>query len=274
MLRAFLTAAGAAVMLLLGAVPGHAQLRPLDPFAWESLDVPGAEAWLGGAWLHGQRASLAGTEGRLLELGDLGVRWNLGRAAVEVSGTALWLYRDQDVFAPPAGGARPPDGRRRIDTGMYLVGTAVRLAGAPDGGSLALRFGTRLPTTSNEVGLGRDATDFYSTLAGRTVSGPWHLSAEVGLGVVGTRDPANEQVDPVLFGGGARYDAGSLALLLEFTGQHDTRAGREPRGTENLGEVRLGVRAGKRRWLRLEAMRGWTRMGPEFGVRFRLGQRF
>lgn len=265
----------AALRLVAGPAAAEAQLRPLEPLDWTALGRPGASLSVGVSYLHGQRASLAGTEGTLWELGDAALYWNVGRAVLLVSGTSLWVYEDQDRFAPPVGGARPPDGTRRVDIGAFLVETVLFLTPSEAERALALRFGTRLPTTDNAVGLGRDVTDFVSTLAGRLDHGRWRFSAEAGLAVVGTRDPENEQVDPLLFAGGVRYrTGGSVVPFLDFAGQHDTRAGREPRGNENLGEARAGVRVGGARWFQAEVVRGWTRTGPEVGVRLRVGTRF
>ncbi len=251
-----------------------AQLRPLDPFDWTSMEVEGASLVVGGSFLHGQRASVAGTEGRLMELGRFVGTWSFGRVAVTLGGVALWVYRDQSVFAPPVQGARDPDGHNRVDTGEYRVSTHVLLTPPGRQEALALRFGTRLPTTDNHVGLGRDATDFFTTVAGRLDRGVWRASAEVGLGIITTRDPNHEQVDPVLFAGSFTYGTGSVRPFVELTGQHDTRSGREPRGTENLGEGRVGLQVGQAPWIRGYLIRGWTRMGPELGMTVEAGFRF
>lgn len=264
----------AGTVLATAPASAAAQLRPQEPLDWHALDTPGVSGAVGVAYLHGQRASLAGSEGGLWELVDVAVSWTLERVMLTVSGTALQVYDDDHVFAPPVAGTRAPDGRRRVDTGAYLVETVVLLTPGSRDAAVALRLGTRLPTTDNRVGLGRDQTDFFSMMAGRLRRDRWLLSAEAGLSITATRDPDNEQVDPVLFAGQARYEGGAVWPYLAFTGQHDTRAGREPRGTENLGEVRLGIRTGGARWIRFEAIRGWTRMGPELGARATVGMRF
>ena len=171
-------------------------------------------------------------------------------------------------------GVRPSDGRRRIDTGDYRVSTVVQLTRPGSKVAAALRFGVRLPTTDDAVGLGRDQTDFFSLLVGRVRRDRWQLSGELGIGVIGTRDPVNEQVDPVIFGLSSTYDLGSVEALLELTGHHDPRSGPEWRGIEDLGEARLGIRAGKQSWISVAVVRGWTIVSPDLGVMVQVGKRF
>lgn len=258
----------------LTTAPAAAQLRPLDPLDWADLERSGRTLEMGGGIMSGQRASLAGTEGRLLELGAFRAVWRIDRVALELSGTAFRIFDDRVVFADPVGGTARADGTSRTDVGDYRVATTVRLSGADARVGAALRFGVRLPTTDNAKGLGRDQTDFFSTLATRVRAGAWDVRAEAGLSVNGTRDPENEQIDPFLFALSAVADLGRVDPVVELVGQHDPRAAPEPRGTENLGEARLGIRVGEAHWIRVMLIRGWTRMGPEAGLSVRLGTRF
>lgn len=256
------------------AAPAAGQFRPLEPLDWRALSSP-YTAELGGGFYTGQRASLAGTTGRLLELGTFRASWNLNRVTLEVGGTALWVFHEQSVFADPFGEVRPARDGRRVDTGDYRVSTVVQLTHPGSPAAVALRFGIRLPTTDNLQGLGRDATDFFSTVAGRWADDVLDLSGELGLGINGTRYSHNEQVDVLLFGLTARYAvAPHLALQLQGMGQHDTRPNPEWRGNEDLGEARAGVVVGRKRWISVSAVRGWTPASPDFGVAVQLGTRF
>lgn len=263
-------------LVLLGSpAAARGQIRPLDPVDWGVMDRAGWTLEMGGGLYTGQRASLAGAEGRLLDLGSFAASWSLGRVALRLAGTAVRVFDDHRSFAGPIGGALPFErGRRRVDAGDYRVSTMVELTAPGSDVAALLRFGVRLPTTDNVKGLDRDRTDFFSSLAGRVVHHRWSLRAEAGLGVNGTRDPDNEQVDPFLFFLGGRWHGDRVQPFLELLGQHDTRPGPDQRGAENLGEARLGVRLGGDRWVRLAAIRGWTRMGPELGLEVRLGAAF
>jgi hypothetical protein len=256
------------------SAPADAQLRPLEPLDWSTLGVEGQSVVVGGGAYSGQRASLAGTEGRLLELGAFRATWSLGRVALEFAGTALWLFDERSTYAPAVPLVLPADGSRRTDNGDYHVSTVVRLVEPWPGSALALRFGVRLPTTDNLKGLDRDQTDFYSLLALRVARGPVSVAGEVGVGIYGTRDARYEQVDPLLFALTAGYGRGRVRPFLELAGHHDTRAGREHRGTEDLGEGRVGVRVGGTRWVSVSAVRGWTPSSPDFGLIVRFGTHF
>ncbi|HEX2190641.1 MAG TPA: hypothetical protein VHG51_17155, partial [Longimicrobiaceae bacterium] len=122
-----LRALALAVPALLAGSQAAAQLRPLDPAEWRVWEGRAWVAGVGGGAFADQRASLAGTEGRLLEAGNFALAWRTGRVALEGGGTVQRFFRDERSFAPPAGDARPdPDGRRH-DTGDFRIATVVRL---------------------------------------------------------------------------------------------------------------------------------------------------
>ncbi len=256
------------------AAPLAAQLRPLDPLDWGILGPHANTVVVGSGFYAGQRASLAGTKGRLLELGAFRASWSLNRVALELSGTALRVFREESRFATPLPGVGPPEQHRREDTGDYRVSTIVQLThpGSPEG--VALRFGVRLPTTDDVRGLERDQTDFFTTLAGRLARGPWSVVGEIGLGINGTRDLRVGQVDPMLFALSASWDFGLFTGILAATGQHDTRPNPEFRGTEDLGEGRVGVRVGTAHWVDFSLVRGWTPTSPDVGLSVAFGVRF
>lgn len=257
------------VALSASAREGAAQLRPLDPFEWRVLEGARLVGSVGGAVLDEQPAALAGTDGRLVELGDLALTWRTGRVAFEAGGTLQRLYRVERVRGPAEAEVTATE-EHRHDAGVYRVGAAFRLtpAGAPL--TALLRFGTRLPTTDNRVGLDRDATDFYALLGGRLVRSRFAVGAEAGLGINGTRDPGFEQSDVLLYAVQARYRGGALVPVIAAVGQVNTASG-DVRGTETLGEARAGVRLGGDQWLRMEIVRGYAAFSPSWGVRVAAG---
>lgn len=253
--------------LLLAARAAPAQLRPLEPTEWSVFDSTGHVALrLGLGWLDGQRASLAGTEGRLLEVGRLETVVRIDRIALVASGTLLRLFDDRAVFASPTGGAGSPTGERRADAGEYELATLLRLTSATAPALVLLRFGTRLPTTDNRVGLGRDQTDFFALLGARVRRGPLSLRFETGLGIHGTRDPAFEQSDVWLYAAALEYRRRAIAASATLLGQSDGRRDRVLRGNEDLRELRLALRAGRRRWLEAALVHGLTEFSPGTGV--------
>lgn len=253
--------------LAIAASPAAAQLRPLDPFEWRMFEG-GREVsvQVGGAWLRDQRASLAGTEGTLLEAGNFRAFWRTGRVVLEAGGTVHRRFDEESRFAPAEPDVQPADDGERRDAGDYRVLTTVRLTKERAPVAAALRFGARLPTTDNTVGLDRDATDFFATLGGRTARGRMALQAEAGVGIFGTRERAFEQDDLLIYALRAQYDAGSVIPMLTVVGQQVGSAHSEIRGNESLGEVRLGARAGERRWLLAELVAGYMDFSPGLGV--------
>ena len=257
----------AACAVLVCAPAARAQLRPLEPFEWRIFDAGWqVSAQVGAGWLPGQRASLAGTEGTLVEAGNFRAFWRTGRVVLEAGGTVQRLFDEESRFAPSEPDVDADEDGKRRDAGDYRVLTAVRLTneGAPV--AAALRFGARLPTTDNTVGLDRDATDFFATLAGRAVRGRVAVQAEAGVGIFGTRERAFEQDDLLVYAVRAEYAAGPIQLMLTVLGQQVGTGHEEIRGNESLGEVRLGLRTAGRRWLMAEAVRGYTDFSPGLGI--------
>jgi hypothetical protein len=93
----------------------------------------------------------------------------------------------------------------------------------------------------------------------------------LGIGILGTRYPEHEQVDPILFAGELSWDFGWAIADLEVAGQHDPRRSEDLRGNEDLGEVRLGLRTSGERWVRIAAVRGWETYSPGFGIILEVG---
>ena len=247
--------------------PAAAQLRPLDPFEWRMFEGGRTvSAQVGGGWLADQRASLAGTEGTLVEAGSFRAFWRTGRVVLEAGGTVQRLFGEESRFAPAEPEVAADDDGERRDAGDYRVLTTVRLTSERAPVAAALRFGARLPTTDNTVGLDRDATDFFATLGGRTARGRLAVQAEAGVGIFGTRERAFEQDDLLIYAVRAEYAAGAVVPMLTVVGQQVGSGHREIRGNESLGEVRLGARAGGRRWLLAEVVAGYTDFSPGLGV--------
>lgn len=264
----------AALPLLAGALPALAQLRPLEPAPWEVFQQgTGMLARVGTNALWGQRASLAGTEGRLLELGTYDVVWRTGRVALEAGGSAVRVFDDRSRWADTAGGAALRFGRR-VDAGELRLGTAVRLTPERWAGAAALRFGVRLPTASHVTGIEREETDFLGTLALAWRRGPLLAAAEGGIGILGTRVPEFTQEDDLVYAARVAYRIGPVRPELAFAGQSSPLRFRRPRGVEDLRELRLGVRVGERRWLDASWVRGLVPFSPGSGLLLSVGRTF
>jgi hypothetical protein len=257
---------------LLAPLSLRAQLRPLDPFDWSVFEPGQKLAIRGGVGVFWrQRASLAGVDGRLVELGDFAAVWRTDRVALEAGGTVLRLFDDEEVFAPPVPGTRSPSGGQRRDTGDYRVATSLRLTAEAAPVAVVLRFGTRLPTTDNRIGLDRDRTDFFALVGGRFRQSRFSASAEAGVGIYGTREPNYEQSDVLVYALATQYQLGPVTPSLTWVGQADGLRGRIVRGNEDLSEVRVGLQAGTRRWVRVTLIGGLRDASPRSGMALHAG---
>ena len=244
----------------------EAQLRPLEPLQWR-LFTEGAtlSGEIGAARLIDQRASLAGETGNLWEAGNFSFAWRTGRVILEAAGTAQRFFRETAQFSAPYADVEPASEGRRHDSGDYRISTTVRLTpqGSPVDG--VVRFGTRLPTTDNTTGLDRDALDFFATLGAIRSSGSVALSGEAGLGIHSTREQSFEQDDLFLYAARIEYRTGPFVPSVAVIGQMHGTAHSEIRGVEDLGEMRIGLRTGARRWVRLEYVKGYETFSPSYG---------
>lgn len=267
---------GALLCVLVGVLAAPtgtpAQLRPLEPYPWEAIvGAGGWDARVGVSLLEAERASPAGVEGRLWEIGTFSATHDFGPVALRLSGTLHRIFEERERFAEPIDGTAPSDDGRRTDVGDVRVETLVSLVrdGTAEG---ALRLGVRLPTTDNRVGMERDRTDFWATLAGGWSTGRLRLEGEAGVAIVGTRDPRREQADPLVGSLRARWLGGAVEPRLAFVWQVDTRNGPDFRGVEDVRELRAGVRVGHTWPLEVEATAGTGDFDPDWGLSVSLGR--
>lgn len=255
-----------AAALLIASQTARGQLRPLEPMRWR-LFTEGAtiSAEAGAARFTEQRASLAGEIGDLWEAGNFSLAWRTGRVMLEAAGTAQRFFHRTSSFATPYIDVEPRADGRRHDSGDYRVSTTVRLTPQRWPVEGAVRFGTRLPTTNNGTGLDRDAIDFFSTLGAIGTRGNLEIAGEAGLGIHSTREQRFEQDDLLLYSLRSEYRMGSFVPSAGVVGQKRGTGHREIRGVEDLGEIRLGLRAGGSRWLRLEFVKGYETFSPAYG---------
>lgn len=260
------------IALGFGPAPLAAQLRPYEPTEWTVFDGDTRlVARVGGSVLDGQRASLAGETGTLKELGLFSVFARSGRIAIGAEGTFQRRFERTDAFANPQGGAEADADGTRIDAGDYRISTVMRLTPDSRNALAVLRFGTRLPTTDNAVGLERDQMDFFVVVGGRYDLGAVRATAEAGLGIHGTRDPIYEQSDVVIYHLSIGLPRGIVAPSLVLTGHADGLPDRSVPGNEELAEVRFRVRAGRSVWVQAEAIAGLMEYSPDRGLSIMVG---
>jgi hypothetical protein len=193
----------------------------------------------------GRRFPLSGLEGDLYRLPYLGFSFGLGDVAeFQVdAGFNLLHVRDRD----PAPLAEDLDftGDTTTDIEDPLVATKLRLI--REGRlrpAVALSVATRIPSASNESGIGTDTIDWYmSLLAGKSL-GDVRILANFGLGVLPFPLQGDRQNDVLTGGLALSWRVGEeVDLLGEVNGRVDVKGG-TPVGTEDRGQARLGARLG------------------------------
>jgi hypothetical protein len=261
-----------AVLLLAAPSAAVGQLRPYDPAEWEMFDGnPSIGGRVGGSYYSRQRASLAGTTGNLFEIGLFTAAARTGRVVIGAGGTVLRRFEEESRFADPAGDAVVDADGTRSDAGDYRIATSIALSPLYRPLLAILRFGTRLPTTDNRIGLERDQTDFFAFLGGRLDEGPFRATAETGVGIHGTRRSNYEQSDVLVYLITAGLPRTPLRPTIELVGHADGLRGRNIRGNEELTELRLHMQYGGAFWIRTDAIVGLTAFSPDWGVGISIG---
>ena len=255
-------------------VIANAQLRPLDPVDFQAFGGAPFRVQIGGGYYRDQHAALAGTRGTLWEVGEFRATIRTGRMIMDMGGTVQRFFADDEVVDEPFGDASPPpaDGKRH-DAGDYRVGAVIRLTPDRSETLATLRFGTRLPTTDNRVGLDRDAIDFFTTLAGHRDFARVAVAVEAGLSINGTREPTYEQSDVLVYALSAELKLRNATPFIVVLGQQDFQEF-AIRGNEDLAELRAGFRAGNKRWISITWVHGMTDYSPSNGVQASIGMSF
>ena len=257
--------------LLLLPAPAAAQLRPYDPVDWAAFDGPKWRLEVGALRLDGQRASLAGEQGSLLEVAAFAGAVRVGSVVIAVDGVPYRRFERRTRFTDLHGGAQPDLDGVRSDVGDFQIATLIPLTTAASPLPVILRFGTRLPTTDNRIGLERDQIDFMATLGSRATVGGADLTAELGVGIHGTRDPGFEQSDVFVFNAGIEARRLIGTPRLSIVGHADGLPDRAIRGNEELAEVRLRARTPGTRWISAELIRGVVAFSPDWGATVAVG---
>jgi hypothetical protein len=255
------------------SAPAAGQLRPFGPVDWDMFNESYEfTVGVGLGSIRDQELSLAGTRGNLTEYGNFRVGWRSGRIGVEIAGTLFRRFEDETVVRPPALGADPPTGSVRTDAGDILASTVVRLNELQKPMAFALRFATRLPTTSDEAGIERDRTDFFATVGARWRVGPFAVGGEGGVGILGTRVDGLDQLDVLTYAFGLEWRIGPVVSHGVLVGQDDVHK-RVIRGNEDLSELRFGLRAGDGLWVSATAVKGIADFSPGHGLQLMVGLR-
>ncbi len=264
----------AVTLLLFASAHAAAQMRPLGPVFWDGFELARGSAAVGMAIYSDQPVARAGVRGRLVEWGDLHGTVRVGKVLFEASGTARRVLTERAPFGVREAGVQSAVDGTRSDTGDFRFLTTVMITDPPGSTDLAFRFGARLPTTDEVVGLERDQTDLFFTLATRWRALGWSVFAEAGLGIFGTAQDVPDQTDPLLYMLGFELPRGPVSAQFGWIGHYDTRAGGPPPGNNHLSELRLRLSTTGPLWIEAVGVAGLAEHSPGYGLELRLGRRF
>ena len=190
-------------MLAAIATPAAAQQRPLvtedpEPIGAGRLLIEG-----GLEFAADQKYPVSGLEGDLWRIPTLGFSFGLSAIAEFQVDGALYNRLSIDSRNPnaPLAYLLDVDGDTTGDIQDIVVATKIRLlserANRP---SFALRFATKLPTASNEDGLGLDTTDFFASVLGAKTVQSIRIVGNIGLGILADPTEGNRQNDVLTYG--------------------------------------------------------------------------
>jgi hypothetical protein len=252
------------------ALPARAQQRPLIT---EDPEVVGAGRILAEGGVDYSRDILfpaSGLTGNLLRAPLLGFSFGIsGVAELQVDGGLYNSLSITDRRDAPLSHMLDIGGSTTADVEDLVIATKIRLvAEGPTRPALGIRLATKLPTTSNESGLGLDTTDFYFTaLFAKTVQSV-RVVGNVGVGILGDPTRGDAQNDVLAYGLSlARALTDATEVVGELNGRADVRDGAAPPGTESRSALRFGGRY-TRGMLRVDAavIVGLTTRDPGFGL--------
>jgi hypothetical protein len=213
---------------------------------------------------------LSGLEGNLLRLPSVGVSFGISSIAeLQIDGGPYQRLTITDQLGGPLAHLMTVSGDTTSDVQDIIVATKIRLVSeGPGRPAIGVRLATRLPTASNESGIGSDTMDFYLTgLVGKTVESI-RIVGNIGVGIM--TDPLHgaRQNDVLLYGFSlARAVAEGVEVVGEINGRMNMREEDVPPGTETRGAMRVGGRF-TRGTVRLDGglIIGMTARDPSFGL--------
>ena len=256
-------------LILTVAVPARAQQRPL---VTEDPETVGTGNILIEAGFDAQNSvsyPASGLEGDLLRVGTLGL--SLGFSSIlelQVDGGIYNRLAVESRTPAPLSGKLDFTGDTTRDVDDLYIATKIRVVSeGPGRPSFGLRLATKLPTASNESGLGLDTMDFHATaLLAKTVNAV-RVVGNLGIGILSDPIDGQRQNDVVLYGVSvARALQQGFEFVGEINGRMNTRDDDVPTGTETRSVIRVGARL-TRAAVRVDGglIFGLTSNDPSFG---------
>jgi hypothetical protein len=218
---------------------------------------------------HGITYPVSGLKGNLWRVPTIGVSVGVGSIA-EIqfdTGHDVLTITNANPRAPLAGLVTAAGGSTS-DFEDAIIGTKIRLVSeATNRPAIAFRIATKIPTATNESGLGLGTTDFFASMLGAKTVQSIRVVANAGIGVLQDPTVGNRQNDVLVYGlSFARAMTQQTEVVGEVNGRASVRSGDAFPGTESRGLLKLGGRY-TRGSLRLDAAVyfGLTTLDPAIG---------
>ena len=228
------------------AASASAQQRPLvtedpEPIGAGRILIEG-----GLDYAISQQYPVSGLGGDLLRMPTLGFSFGISSIAEFQIDGGLFDRLNIKTRTPsaPLASEVTATGDSTHDVSDIVVATKIRFAGeTASRPALGIRFSTKLPTASNESGLGLDTTDFQVSLLGAKTVQSVRVAGNFGVGILADPTNGHRQNDVIAYGVSfARALTQAAEVVGELNGRVSTRSGDPFPGTENRGQLRLGGR--------------------------------
>jgi hypothetical protein len=228
------------------AASASAQQRPLvtedpEPIGAGRILIEG-----GLDYAISQQYPVSGLGGDLLRMPTLGFSFGISSIAEFQIDGGLFDRLNIKTRTPSAPLATEvtATGDSTHDVSDIVVATKIRFATeTASRPALGIRFATKLPTASNESGLGLDTTDFQVSLLGAKTVQSIRVAGNFGVGILADPTNGHRQNDVIAYGiSFARALTQAAEIVGELNGRVSTRSGDPFPGTENRGQLRLGGR--------------------------------
>jgi hypothetical protein len=236
----------AAILLATTALPARAQSRPL---VTEDPETVPAGFMLLEAGLEHQHAAVypaSGLSGNRWRIGTFGLSIGVSSIAeLQIDGGLRdRLQIDKRVTSAPLAGFVTATGESTATFEDLLFGAKVRFVSETDSRpAVALRFTTRLPSTSLDSGLSLDVFDFNVGLAVAKTVRSTRVAMNVGIGFLDDPIEIGNQTHMINFGASfARAVATGAEIVGELTGRFNVSEEEPPPGNDSRGAIRLGGR--------------------------------
>jgi Putative MetA-pathway of phenol degradation len=265
-------AIGITFAVLATATAASAQQRPLTVEDPETVGNGRLLLEAGLDYLIDQQYPGSGLSGNLLRLPALGVSIGLGSIAeLQMDGAFYQRLSIEDREAAPLAPALDITGDTTAGVDDTIVATKIKfLSEGVSRPAMAIRLGTKLPTASNETGLGLDTTDFLASLLIAKTVGSTRVVGNGGVAILGDPLRASRQSDLLTYGVSlARAVAQGVEIVGELSGRANFAEDIPTVGAETRAILRGGIRytygAG-----RVDAgmLLGLTTTDPAFGLTF------